>query len=173
MDAQLRPTHAARLRRRGGIVGIVDEGAIQRLEGLRPGWKREWEALLRAEPTLSPLGNPDTLVYLMDETITQVSRDLRNRAVRAATVNPRALLVPLQRHCACGLNPLLNYYATGELALHAVAASVLGSSLDEALTCYHLLAQKEIDTLCAVCQHRSAADYGGGEVASTHVRQTA
>jgi len=151
----------------------VDEGAIQRLEGLRPAWKREWEALLRSEPTLSPLGNPDTLVYLMDETISQVSRDLRTRAVRAATVNPRALLVPLQRHCACGLNPLLNYYATGELALHAVAAPVLGSSLDEALTCYHLLAQKEIDTLCAVCQHRSAPEGGMHEAASAHVRQTA
>lgn len=148
----------------------MDEGVIQRLEGLRPAWKREWEALLRSEPTLSPLGNPDTLVYLMDETISQVSRDLRNRAGRAATVNSRALLVPLQRHCACGLNPLLNYYATGELALHAVAAPVLGSNLDEALTCYHLLAQKEIDTLCAVCQHRSAPDKATAEVASAHAR---
>lgn len=125
---------------------------------MRPAWKREWESLLRSEPTLSPLGNPDTLVYLMDETITQVVRDLRTRALKAAATNPRALLVPLKRHCACGLNPLLNYYATGELAMHAVAAPVLGASLDEALTSYHLLAQKEIDTLCAVCQHRSGSE---------------
>lgn len=128
---------------------------IQRLEGLRPSWKREWEVLLRAEPTLSPLGNPDTLVYLMDETISEVLRILRVRSLKNAVTNSRALLLPLQRHCACGLNPLLNYYATGELALHAVAAGPLAEHLDEALTSYHVLARREIDTLCAVCQHRS------------------
>ncbi|MBA3850372.1 MAG: hypothetical protein C0502_10325 [Opitutus sp.] len=136
----------------------MDESAIQRLEGLRPSWKREWEALLRSEPTLSPLGNPDTLVYLMDETIAEVLKSLRARALRHVATNSRALLAPLQRHCACGLNPLLNYYATGELALHAVAAPMLVEHLDEALTSYHLLAQKEIDTLCAVCQHRAGSD---------------
>lgn len=134
----------------------VDESVLQRLEGLRPSWKREWEILLRSEPTLSPLGNPDTLVFLMDETITEVLKVLRARSLKHAAPNPRALLVPLQRHCACGLNPLLNYYATGELALHAVAAGPLAEHLDEALTSYHLLAQKEIDTLCAVCQHRGS-----------------
>ena len=137
----------------------VDEGVIQWLEGLRPSWKREWEAMLRAEPTLSPLGNPDTLVYLMDETISGVLKSLRTRSLRQAPHDPRALRVPLQRHCACGLNPLLNYYATGEVALHAVAAPALVADLDEALTSYHLLAQREIDTLCAVCQHRGATTH--------------
>jgi hypothetical protein len=145
----------------------VDESVLQRLEGLRPSWKREWEALLRSEPTLSPLGNPDTLVYLMDETITEVLKVLRARSLKQAATNSRALLVPLQRHCACGLNPLLNYYATGELALHAVAAPMLVEHLDEALTSYHLLAQKEIDTLCAVCQHRSGPDCATPALAGT------
>lgn len=129
---------------------------MQRLEGMRPAMKREWEILLRAEPTLSPLGNPDTLVYLMDETIGELLKALRVRAQKHTAVSPRALLVPLQRHCACGLNPLLNYYATGELALHMVAADGLTTSeLDEALVCYHQYARREIDTLCAVCQHRA------------------
>lgn len=140
---------------------------LQRLEGLRPSWKREWEALLRSEPTLSPLGNPDTLVYLMDETITEVLKALRVRSLKHAPANSRALLVPLQRHCACGLNPLLNYYATGELALHAVAAPMLLEHLDEALTGYHLLAQKEIDTLCAVCQHRSTSGCANAALTGT------
>lgn len=136
--------------------GGVDESVIQRLEGMRTALKREWEVLLRAEPTLSPLGNPDTLVYLMDETIGELMKGLRARSLKHAAVNARTLLVPLQRHCACGLNPLLNYYATGELALHFVAAPALGAiELDEALICYHQLAQREIDTLCAVCQHRT------------------
>lgn len=134
----------------------VDEGVIQRLEGLRPSWKSEWEGLLRSEPTLSPLGNPDTLVYLMDETIAAVCKGLRARALKSTTLNPRTLLVPLKRHCACGLNPLLSYYGTGEIALHKIARVLLPAQLDEALTCYHTYAQKEIDTLCAVCQHREA-----------------
>lgn len=132
----------------------MDESSIQRLEGVRPAIKREWEKLLRAEPTLSPLGNPDTLVYLMDETVGEMLKALRARSLKNTAVSARTLLVPLQRHCACGLNPLLNYYATGELALHMVAATCLnGGELDEALICYHQFAQKEIDTLCAVCQH--------------------
>lgn len=129
---------------------------MKRLEGMRPAMKREWEKLLRAEPTLSPLGNPDTLVYLMDETIDELLKELRTRALKHTVVSPRALLTPLQRHCACGLNPLLNYYATGELALHMVAADSLSpAELDEALVCYHQYARREIDTLCAVCQHRA------------------
>jgi hypothetical protein len=149
----------------------VDEGIIQRLEGLRSSWKREWEALLRSEPTLSPLGNPDTLVYLMDETIAGVLKSLRTRSLRPVATNSRALLVPLQRHCACGLNPLLNYYATGELALHMVAAPVLAGDLDEALTSYHVLAQKEIDTLCAVCQHRATTDCAVPELAGVRAHR--
>ena len=145
----------------------MDEGAIQRLEGLRPSWKREWEAMLRAEPTLSPLGNPDTLVYLMDETINGVLRTLRTRSLRQVPPDPRVLRVPLQRHCACGLNPLLSYYATGEVALHAVAMPTLGGDLDEALSSYHLLAQREIDTLCAVCQHRATPDCATPELAGS------
>ena len=134
----------------------VDESEIQRLEALRPALKNEWEALLRSEPTLSPLGNPDVLVYLMDETFTQLVAHLRFRPTEHWTERAPALRLPLQRHCACGLNPLLNYYATGEIALHVVVARELTEHQEEVLTCYHLLAQKEIDTLCAVCQHRDA-----------------
>jgi hypothetical protein len=123
--------------------------------------------MLRAEPTLSPLGNPDTLVYLMDETISGVLKTLRMRSLRQAPHDPRVLRVPLQRHCACGLNPLLSYYATGEVALHAVAVPALVADLDEALTSYHILAQREIDTLCAVCQHHEAPDCATPELTGT------
>ena len=135
---------------------VVDESEIQRLEALRPSLKREWENLLRAEPTLSPLGNPDVLVYLMDETFSQLVAGLRLRPLKHWSQHTAALRVPLQRHCACGLNPLLNYYATGEIALHLVVARDMHEHLEEILTCYHLAAQREIDTLCAVCQQREA-----------------
>lgn len=132
----------------------VDESVIQRLEALRPSLKREWEALLRTEPTLSPLGNPDTLIYLMDETLSDLLKLLRAQVQRHTHRSPRTLRVPLQRHCACGMNPLLNYYATGEIALHFVTAPVLTAEhdLDDALGCYHVLALKELEMLCAVCQ---------------------
>lgn len=149
------------------MMGPVDEGVIQRLEGIRPAWKREWEALLRSEPTLSPLGNPDTLVFLMDETMSAVLKALRHRPTKPTTPNAHALLAPLQRHCDCGLNPLLNYYATGELALHLVAAKSVAEHLDEVLIAYHLMAQREIDTLCAVCQHRATPDCATPEIAGT------
>lgn len=112
--------------------------------------------MLRAEPAPSPLGNPDTLLYLMDETLSQVFRALTENALEDVLKKSSALLVPLQRHCACGLNPLLNYYATGELALHLVAAKRFPQPmLDAVLTSFHLLAQQEIDTLCSVCLNRT------------------
>lgn len=113
--------------------------------------------MLRAEPAPSPLGNPDTLLYLMDETLTQVARSLSEKSLEAVLKKSSALLVPLQRHCVCGLNPLLNYYATGELALHLVAARrVPQPMLDGLLTAFHLIAQQEIDTLCSVCLNRAS-----------------
>lgn len=143
----------------------MEEAARRRLEGLRPSWKREWETLLRAEPTLSPLGYPDTLVFLMDETISSLLRALRPRPSTHARADRHSLRTPLQRECACGLNPLLTYYATGEVALRAVAAPALGAVLDEALAGYHRLAQREIDTLCAVCRLRAPTGCAASEVA--------
>lgn len=152
----------------------MDESEHQRVEALRPALKREWEILLRAEPTLSPLGNPDVLVYLMDETFNALLASLTQRSLSYWKERSTALRLPLKRHCTCGMNPLLNYYATGEIALHVVVAHELNEHLDAILTCYHVLAQKEIDTLCAVCQHsearaaaacktRSPASVGPGE----------
>ena len=59
----------------------VDQSIITQLESLRPAIKREWGALLRAEPTLSPLGHPDTLTYLMDETIAQVIKTIHHQTL--------------------------------------------------------------------------------------------
>jgi len=131
----------------------VDQSVITQLESLRPAIKREWGALLRAEPTLSPLGHPDTLTYLMDETISQVIKCIHHQSLKSWIQRSPVLLAPLQRHCHCGLNPLLNYYATGELALRAALREQFEATVCEALlTVYHVKAQQEIETLCAVCQ---------------------
>jgi hypothetical protein len=133
----------------------VDQRVIDQIDLLRPAIKREWGALLRAEPTLSPLGHPDTLTYLMDETISQVSKGIHSRSLKSWIHRSPALLAPLQRRCECGLNPLLNYYATGELALRAALRRKFPAEICEALlTIYHVKAQQEIETLCDVCQVR-------------------
>ncbi|HLP24730.1 MAG TPA: hypothetical protein VK477_03555 [Acidobacteriota bacterium] len=107
----------------------------------------------------------------MDETLTQVFRALTEHPLEAVLRKSSALLVPLQRHCGCGLNPLLNYYATGELAVHLVAAkSVPQPMLDALLTSFHLIAQQEIDTLCSVCLNHSSAACQSPAVHSTHHR---
>ena len=131
----------------------MDQSVIDRIESLRPVIKREWGTLLRAEPTLSPLGHPDTLTYLMDETITQVMKNIHGQPLKSWIQRSPVLLAPLQRHCHCRQNPLLNYYATGELALRAALRPEFDAESCEAiLTVYHVKAQQEIETLCAVCQ---------------------
>lgn len=140
------------------MLGPVEAVALSHLELLRPAIKREWEALLRAEPTLSPLADPDILVFLMDATLNQVFADVARDTEGRWRGHVGNLRRPLQRHCACGRNPLLNYYATGELALHAGAGPALGSALDEVLVPYHALAQREIGTFCSVCQRQEAGE---------------
>lgn len=147
----------------------MDQSVIARLESLRPAIKREWGALLRAEPTLSPLGHPDTLTYLMDETISQVIKSVHHHSLKSWIQRSPVLLTPLQRHCHCGLNPLLNYYATGELALRSALRQQFDADICEALlTVYHVKAQQEIETLCAVCQVHDAVKCRTKRSSATH-----
>src|SRR5512135_3565542 len=68
----------------GGLVtchyGSVKKAYLEALAGHRGEIKRKWEVLLRAAPATTPLGNPDTLVYLMDESIQQLFSLFRSRS---------------------------------------------------------------------------------------------
>jgi len=143
---------------------------VPRLAALRPAIKAEWTSLLRAEPALSPMGHPDTLVFLMDETLDQLAALIRTRPSRPGLARAAPVVAPLQRRCPCGLNPLLNYYATGELAVRAAARTLLAADLEELLACFHLLAQREIDTLCSVCRHRHEPYCRDSEILSGSAR---
>jgi hypothetical protein len=137
----------------------VEEPGLAKLHAARPAIKREWETLLRAEPTLSPLGHPDTLVFLMDETLDQLQAGLQVQPLRDWLSQSPALVAPLQRSCLCRINPLLNYYTTGELAVRAATVKVLPpEDVEEAVLIFHALAQQEIETLCSVCRHPPGAD---------------
>lgn len=115
-----------------------------------PAIKAEWRRLLRQEPALTALGHPDTLAFLMDATLRELAADLET----ATAVERRPPAAPLHRACRCGLNPLLKYFATGELALRIGARAALGENFDAALALFQRLAQREIEALCSVCQRR-------------------
>lgn len=149
----------------------MDDGVTGRLKGLRPLIKQRWETLLRAEPVASPLASPDTLIFLMDETLDELTAALGTRSLRAWLRHNQAVVAPLQGQCACGINPLLTYYTTGRLALCEVAADKIGPAFTEVLLFYHSLAQNDIEALCGVCRHQgtdSCTQHKLGPVLSRH-----
>ena len=118
-----------------------------------PEIKTEWQSLLGGEPVLSPLGRPDTLVYLMDATLLQLLTGLQTKQELPWLRQCRPVAGSVHRHCACGLNPLLKYFTTGELALRAGAGPAMGEEIEEILLLFRALAQHEVNSLCSVCQH--------------------
>ena len=136
--------------------------AITVLEKLRPLIKQRWETLLRAEPVVSPLANPDTLVFRMDQTLDQLASALHTRSFRVWLKHHPVLFMPLRDNCSCHINPLLAYYTSGDAALREVAATGLGNALPETLLLYHGLAQREIEALCGACRQRDT------EACATH-----
>jgi hypothetical protein len=132
----------------------VTPATLQSLVALCPAIKAEWSVLLRGEPTLTPLGRPETLVYLMDASLTQLFSGLSGKSAKRWLHSCPPLIAPVHTYCACGLNPLLKYYTTGELALRAASAATLGEEIEDVLLLFRSLAQQEIETLCKVCQHK-------------------
>jgi hypothetical protein len=122
-----------------------------------PAIKAEWLKLLRGEPVLSPLGRPDTLVFLMDATLMQLQLGLQAAPGQPWLRHCRPVTGSVHRHCACGLNPLLKYFTTGEVALRAVAGPALPADIDDVLARFRALARHEVDALCSICQHPGAA----------------
>ncbi len=136
---------------------------LQALAELRPMIKTCWEVLLRSEPPVSPLGNPDTLVYMMDKTLDAFFAALTSTTPRRWLARYPLLCEPLGKSCPCTRNPLLHYYASGEQAVLAIAAKGLperlpaarathGRILTEAQIAFHYLAQHEIQNFCDLCR---------------------
>ena len=139
----------------------MEESAISVLQQLRPLIKQRWETLLRAEPVVSPLANPDALVFRMDETLDQLVSALHTRSFRVWLKHHPVLFMPLRDNCH--INPLLAYYTSGDAALRDIAGAALGNALPETLLLYHGLAQCEIEALCGACCQRgteACATYG-------------
>ena len=142
------------------------------LADLRPLIKTCWEVLLRAEPPVSPLANPDTLVFLMDRTLDAFYAALTSPVPRRWLARYPLLCEPLDKSCPCSRNPLLHYYVSGEQAVLAIAAkglpermsaapATVGRILAEAQIAFQYLAQHEIQNFCDLCRSSCCRSQAG------------
>lgn len=127
--------------------------------------KSNWEALLRAEPTLTPLGAPDTLVYLMDDTMAQLWSALHSESLDRGPKRTNSLASSNWGRCKCGLNPLLYYFHTGVKTLLLMTNMVANELTEfsqtehatlreELLSTFETIAQHEMNLFCEICQHK-------------------
>jgi len=142
----------------------MKQGFLEALDGHRAEIKRKWELLLRAAPTTTPLGNPDTLVFLMDESLQQLFSLFRSKATHQWLRHHPPASHTVGIVCHCRLNPLINYFIAGQAALAFAAQTVprnqhhlddvaATACVDELLLTFHFLAHREIHAFCEVCQY--------------------
>jgi hypothetical protein len=123
------------------------------------------------EPVNNAMAAPDTLVYLMDDTVAQLLTALRSRSLGRWLARTPPVVHEISPLCSCGLNPLLTYFVTGERALRLVG-SLIEESLREytplehvelgklLLGTFHLMAQREMNIICEVCLHAANCRLG-------------
>ena len=153
---------------RGDIyTAAMQESLVRVLRARRPEIRARWEALLRIERVNTPLANPDALVFMLDWTLDEVFTMLANPHARRRLTrgtDPTSA----KPHCPCGRNPLLIYFAAGEQALDEalVLAQAEMPTLDPVerdnafaglTVAVREISRREIESFCAVCQHRQAA----------------
>lgn len=138
----------------------MQERVLRALRESRSTIVTRWTALLRAQPVTSPLAHPDTLVYLMDWTLDRIEWALIHSPARRRGGFQADELAAAEA-CACGMNPLLAYFQTaGQAMWESVLPRLEPRERDACLAALKLVvqivAQREIQTFCAVCQRRSA-----------------
>jgi hypothetical protein len=142
----------------------MKQGYLEALDGNRAEIKRKWELLLRAAPTTTPLGHPDTLVFLMDESLEQLFSLFRSQSAHRWFFRHSPSTRPGGMTCHCRLNPLINYFIAGQAALAFVAQTVprsqhhlddltATSCVDELMLTFGFLADREIHSFCEACQY--------------------
>lgn len=140
----------------------MDKPLLRALHARRPTIRRQWENLLRLEKPANGLAHPDTLVRLIDWTLDETFVALGQPRRRNARQRPRSY-AHVRRACACGCNPLIEYFLAGERALlealvlaQSEAQVTPGGSHRTTATEVHLIvrhiAQREVGLFCSVCQ---------------------
>lgn len=147
----------------GYIQRMLTE-CVRALEARRKEVRLRWEDLLRTERANSPLANPDTLVYLIDDTFDALIDALLKPSVLKRTVHTADFSV-VRAKCICGRNPYLAYFTAGEQALLEalvlIQASngpldpdVRDSSVQDLYGVIRAAALREIEAFCSLCQYR-------------------
>ena len=145
----------------------MKQGYLEALDGHSAEIKRKWEILLRAAPATTPLGHPDSLVFLMDESLQQLFALFRNKSSHQWLSRRTPSARPLGMTCHCRMNPFINYFIAGQAALAFVAQTVprsehhlddlaFTSCVDELLLNFGALADREIRAFCDVCRYAPA-----------------
>lgn len=154
---------------------------LRQVAQLRPMIKTCWEVLLRAEPPLNPLGNPDTLVYMMDCTLDEIFAGAHTAGPRRWLSQRPLLCQPFAETCPCGRNPLYRYYESGEQALLAIAgraaagfagftAAERREYLAELRLTFVYFAQRELQNFCDLCRCPCARSRAGPAAGRTRRR---
>ena len=135
----------------------MHEAFIHTLSAHRSQIRARWEGFLRVERVNTPLANPDTLVYLFDQTLDDIFAMLREP--------PPPDPAPVSLKHVSGKNPLIAYFVACEQALLEVLilAQVGSPALDPAERAADLaelkrvvrtISHRDIGTLEGVCRPR-------------------
>ena len=137
----------------------MNEAILRALHNRRPQIRARWEALLRLERVRTPLANPDTLVFMFDQTLDEVLSALPGRS--AGTVRPRP-------ECRCECNPMRVYFPALEQALlealvlvqcgqPALSPEERVDAVAELCATLRRIAKREIAVFDKLCQQRRRA----------------
>ncbi len=148
----------------------MDDHLLEPLRAARTAIRREWETLLRTEPVVTPLADPDLLSHMIDRTLDEVLGALSPSHPSHRPVRPTSY-ASIRDQCDCGRNPLLAYFLAGERALleklilvQAGLRDLAPEKRDKAVTevylVLHKIARRDITGFCSVCQHRGSEAHG-------------
>jgi hypothetical protein len=138
----------------------MQNALIDALEGQRSAIYARWHDLLGLDREATPLGSPEILSYMIDLTLDELFRTLRE-AGDSARVERVAAAV-----CSCGRNPYLHYFTSGRQAVcealvlaQAAIPFLVPAERDVALgeleSAYRRIERRHIELFCSVCQFRS------------------
>lgn len=134
----------------------MQEEVIRALRDRRGQIRVRWEAFLRIEAVSTPLANPDTLVFGINQSVSELFTLLGQ---------PMPPVPEPEVECVCGKNPLLAYYRAGEQAmLEALVLVQVGMpklnpverdrAFAELKHVVNVVARREIGAIAGVCQQR-------------------
>ena len=141
----------------------MEGSLVRQLQASRAEIRSRWNDLLHVERALSPLAHPDTLVYLLDETLEKIFAGLSSAG---GEKNPAPLASPpAWPRCDCGRNPYLRFYVAGEHALlealvliqaesHVRDANARDLAVLELYGVVRHFARNDVELFCSLCQLR-------------------